>query len=77
MNRQAVAQILSDSIIRVAQKEFQQLSNGLDGKQQSKYIDSSLKALGDLRHGRMPNYSDRWVALFYATWFQPRQINIA
>ncbi|MCE2499810.1 MAG: hypothetical protein J4G13_02980 [Dehalococcoidia bacterium] len=39
-------------------------------------INDSLNALANLAY-RMPRYNDDWLALFYALWYQPKQINVA
>ena len=39
-------------------------------------INGSLFELANLAN-RMPNYNNDWLALFYALWYQPKQINVA
>lgn len=38
-------------------------------------VEESLRSLGRLTSGDMPKY-DKWDALFYPAWYQPKQINI-
>lgn len=38
-------------------------------------VEKSLRSLDRLKQGDMPDYND-WDALFYLTWYQPRQINL-
>ena len=33
--------------------------------------------MDELRGRGSPDYNNEWVALFYVTWYQPRQINVA
>ncbi len=39
-------------------------------------INQAFQAFSDLINGEMPIY-DKWIALFYALWYQPKQINVA
>ena len=77
MDQQAVTEALSEAIVQVARNEFVRLSRGLEHDQKSECVEDALRQLRDLGRGIMPNYDNRWVALFYLTWYQPRQINIA
>lgn len=38
-------------------------------------VENSLHSLDRLKQGDMPDYND-WDALFYLTWYQPRQVNL-
>lgn len=38
-------------------------------------VENSLRSLDRLKQGDMPDYND-WDALFYLTWYQPRQVNL-
>lgn len=77
MDQQAVTEALSKAIIEVAQSELDRLTVGLEPQQKVERIEYALNELGGLSSSNMPEYADRWVALLYLTWYQPRQINIA
>ena len=76
-HQKAVTRALSDAIVTVAEDELARLSPGLDEDKRAKAIESALKGLKSLQSGRMPDYENEWVALFYITWYQPAQINLA
>lgn len=38
-------------------------------------VEKSLRSLDRLKQGGVPNFDD-WDALFYLTWYQPRQVNL-
>ena len=40
-------------------------------------VHNALDSFGMLRKGTPPDYNDDWVALFYLTWYQASQINLA
>lgn len=40
-------------------------------------MEQALADLGNLQQGIPPDYNDKGVALFYLTWYQPRQIFLA
>ena len=44
--------------------------------QVARRVVQALNSLGGLRDGIAPAY-DEWDALFYLTWYQPRQVNLA
>ena len=78
MDQQAVTEALSNAIIEVAQNELDCLSVGLTSSEKAHQIGNALTELEKLSRGTgIPDYSNPWVALFYVTWYQPRQINIA
>ena len=76
--RTLVAQVLDEAIKTVAEKEFKRLCSAThnDAHQISTNVSAALNALGKLQDGVEPKYNE-WVALFYLTWYQPRQINMA
>ena len=74
--QKAITVALSNAIVKVADKELARLS-GLDETEEAKAIGDALEVLGGLQSGQMPNYENEWVALFYITWYQPGQINLA
>ena len=77
MDQQAVTEALSEAIIKVAENELERLTVGLGTQKKAEHIEYALNELSGLSSSNMPKYADRWVALFYLTWYQPRQINIA
>ena len=78
MDQQAVTDALSEAITTVAQNELDELTVGLTSSQKAHQIGNALTELEKLSRGTgIPDYNDPWVALFYVTWYQPRQINIA
>ena len=40
-------------------------------------MDKALRSLKELQQGRKADYGNEWVAIFYLTWYQPRQIQLA
>ena len=72
----AVARALGASIADVAKKEFVRLSRGLSDQRITEEILLALQALEGLQSNERPVY-DAWDSLFYLTWFQPSQINLA
>ncbi len=74
---QAIARALDASIADVAAKEFHRISRGMSDQEIATATTHALDSLGRLQTGqRIPNYGE-WDALFYLTWYQPRQINLA
>ncbi len=72
----AAAKALDISIKGVAVEEFARLSQGLSDRQIAVKTYRALSALRDLAKNKMPCYN-AWDALFYLTWYQPAQINLA
>ncbi len=70
------AAVLDKAIAEVAGEEFNRLSRGLDPIQRAKKIEYALRQLEGLQKGKMPEY-DEWVALFYVSWYQGSQVNLA
>ena len=72
-----VAPILDEAIATVAEKEFNRLCALTNNDAQvAEDIVKAVKSIKqDLEVGNLPNYNE-WQALFYLTWYQPRQINI-
>ena len=77
MNWQRVAHVLDEAIATVADQELNRLSEGLNDFQVAEQIAKALDSLRELQGADPPNYNNEWVALFYLTWYQPRQINTA
>ena len=77
MNRQNIADALDKAIVTVAEQEFNRLCRGLNDVQVAEQVAKAQDELGKLRGRGSPDYNNEWVALFYVTWYQPRQINVA
>ena len=73
---QTIRNPLDEAIRHVAEAEFVRLSRNRREEEIRKTVRDALEALGTLQQGEQPDY-DCWVALFYLTWYQPRQIYIA
>ena len=77
MNWQTVAQVLDKVIATVAEQEFNRLCRGLNDVQVAEQVAKVLDEMDKLRGRGSPDYNNEWGALFYITWYQPRQINVA
>ena len=71
-----IKNVLDQAITTVAEQEFNRLRNGLSDAQVAERVIEALESMGELQRGGKPEYSE-WDALFYVTWYQPRQINVA
>lgn len=71
-----VCQALDEAIARVAESEYRRLSAGRRPEECLHCTEQALEALGALQRGAEPEYNE-WDALFYVTWYQPRQVNLA
>lgn len=72
-----IAPVLDEAIARVAEQEFSRLreiKKNDDKVEQD--VKTALDSLANLQHGDQPKFNE-WDALFYLTWYQPRQINLA
>ena len=67
---------LDDVITTVSEQEFNRLASGLNNNQITERVLDALESLEKLQTGGMPDYDNKWVALFYH-WYQPSQINLA
>lgn len=76
MNNIALQNALDRAITKVARGEFNRLRKKLSRFDTAQEVEDALKSLDRLRRGDMPEY-DAWDALFYVTWYQPSQINLA
>lgn len=75
--RALVACALDEAIATVAERKFNQLYEiTSDEFQVAENVKAALESLAKLRDGLEPKYNE-WDALFYVTWYQPRQINLA
>lgn len=77
MNRVALRRVLDRSISKVADTEYRRLFRGINAVALAQKVHNALNSLGRLQQGNPPDYDDPWVALFYLTWYQPSQINVA
>lgn len=77
MNTQTIADALDKTIATVAEQEFNRLCRGLNDFQVAEQVAIALDELEKLQGRGSPDYNNDWVALFYVTWYQPRQINVA
>ena len=71
-----VANALDVAIARVAETEYNRLSEGRSPEDIALSVDRAIASLLNLGRGISPEYNE-WDALFYLTWYQPRQINLA
>ena len=76
MSNIAVQNALDRAIAKVAKDEFKRLRSGLSRFEVAQEVEAALNSLDGLSRGDMPEY-DAWDALFYITWYQPRQVNLA
>lgn len=67
------------AIANLAEAEYSRLSTegGLGLQEQCEHVDKALRSLKELQQGRKADYGNEWVAIFYLTWYQPRQIQLA
>ena len=77
MNRENVANALDKAIVTVAEQEFNRLCRGLNDRQVAEQVAKAQDELEKLRGRGSPDYNNEWITLFYITWYQPRQINVA
>ena len=70
-------QLLDQAIQETARSEFNRLGEGMRKWNVIRKVASALESLDLLRSGDgVPDYNDPWTAVFYLTWFQPRQVNL-
>jgi hypothetical protein len=77
MNIEALTGALDRAITKVADRQFLKLSSWMPRLGWSNRIRPALDSLAQLQQGNPPNYDDPWTALFYLTWYQPGQIQLA
>ncbi len=68
--------VIDRAIAKVAEREFRRLSRGLSDEEVARTVRIALDEVAKTGKCRTPNYDCEWVALFYLTWFQARQINL-
>lgn len=76
MNQKLTTKALDKAITKVVCDEFNRISKNLSDVETAQKVEYALDQLSKLQRGVMPKY-DEWVALFYASWYQPAQINLA
>lgn len=74
-NQERAAAVLDKAIADVAREEFNHLIQNLSDSEKMNKIGYAIDELDKLRQVAMPEY-DEWVAPFYLSWHQPRQINL-
>ena len=77
MNAVALTDALDSAIQKVCSAEVGRLVGQDSLQSSSSEIRNALDSLGGLQGGIQPDYNDPWVALFYLSWYQPRQIFIS
>ena len=77
-NKRALTRLVFDeAIATVAEQEFNRLRRiTTDNAQVAENVKAALDSLVNLQYGVEPEYNE-WEALFYVTWYQPYQINLA
>ena len=76
MDSKLFADALDQAIVRVAEAEYARLSSGIPPMKCAEAVASALNSWANLKSGMQPEYNE-WEALFYLTWYQPHQINLA
>ena len=76
MNGKITTNILDHVITTVSEQEFNRLASGLNINEKTEKVHDALESLEKLQRDEIPDYHDKWVALFYH-WYQPSQINLA
>lgn len=71
-----VADALDIAIAKVAEAEYDRLSAGRPVEDVAREVDQAVASFLRLARGVSPDYGE-WDALFYLTWYQPRQVNLA
>lgn len=66
---------LDNAITAVAGREYSRLIDGLSANEVASRVNNAMDSLGKLTQGEKPAY-DEWDALFYLTWYQPRQVHL-
>lgn len=76
MDSKLFAAAIDQAIARVAKAEYTRLSSGKSPMECAEAVAGALNSWASLRSGIQPEYNE-WEALFYLTWYQPHQINLA
>lgn len=72
----SIGDVIDLAVAKVAKQEFQRLTRDLREEEIVGHVRRALEELKKLGEGGTPAYDCEWVALFYLTWYQPRQINL-
>lgn len=79
-DRRAIQSAIDEAIAQVAEEQWKRLAGDVCDPCArtcaAQAIYTALGSLYELKRDGIPNYDDDWVALFYLTWYQPRQINL-
>ena len=77
-NKDVVINLLDQVICKTGEIYFRELQEEMefDKAAISNQIDSALEQLLGINYA-VPKYSNKWVALLYFLWYQPRQISLA
>ena len=75
--RRVVADALDAALAGVAWDEMIHIWDDSVATNNGVAVENALFSLASLRRGSIPQYDDRWVALLYASWYQPSHINMA
>ena len=77
---QIIQTTLEEALVKIAEEKWQKLVANLRSSDsrdlEKQYVEKSLRSLKRLQEDGMPNY-DEWDSLFYFTYYQPRQVNLA
>lgn len=77
MEKELLFGALDRAITKVADDQYKRLSNKISRNGLNRRVHQYLNFLSGLQQGNPPNYNDPWIALFYLTWYQPKQIHLA
>ncbi len=72
----ALKDAVDRALCRVSREPFERLK-AEGSAEAARRINRAMAELRELRGPRLPDYGDRDVALFYAQWYMPQQINVA
>ena len=72
----AIGHLIDRAIAEVAEQEFRRLRRGMSNEEVVRNVCGALTEVAKTGECGRPNYHCEWVALFYLTWFQARQINL-
>ena len=74
-NNEAIVNMLDEWMSSLGKVTFDQLKSTSGSPAQD--TNRAFQNLAELIDGAMPDYNNKWVALFYNLWYQPKQINVA
>ena len=77
MQEKSTLDIVDDALVEFAERRFTSLRSNLPRPAFTDRVLGALEDLKKLQGDGSPDYSNPWVGLFYTTWYQPRQINLA